>query len=74
MESNETSGSRHYVIKIKMKQGDATHKYHFVSKKNNHLLGYLRVEYLKIWLCNGVKRRKGEDEKPVDERDSHSGN
>ena len=62
-------------IKIKMKQGNTTHKYHFVSKKEViTFLGYLKVtEYLKnLASVNQEAEVADEDEgegKPVDEDD-----
>ena len=56
-------------IKIKMKQGDTTHKYHFISKKEViTFLGYLNVtEYLKNLGSGNQENESSNEEEGVEE-------
>lgn len=53
-------------VKIKMKQGESVHKYHFVSKKEViTFLGYLKViEYMKSF-----KNKQEEEEEPTEDNE-----
>ena len=53
-------------VKIKMKQGDSVHKYHFVSKKEViTFLGYLKiVEYMK-----SLKNKQEEEDETIEDNE-----
>jgi len=55
-------------VKIKMKQGESVHKYHFVSKKEViTFLGYLKViEYMK-----SLKNKQEEEEEPTEDNEEN---